>query len=862
MEKSKRLSGAEMHLFLLFYRLMVRPLLREPARTLLTISAVALGVAVVLAIDLAGAAATGSFRSSMETLAGDNDLEVTAPGGVPDGLVGTLATLPYPMRVSPRIEDYAVIEDTKKSLSLIGLDFVAEASTHAQNASKFGDQLQAQWASKQMLEYLGDNDSVWVGSSLGYKTGDQVPLLINDQIREYTVRGVYSDSNGNEAAIVMDLSAAQRALARYGRVDRILLKLPENSRLEDWRQRLRAVLPAGVEVRPQGAGTDENRRMLAAFRWNLRLLSYISLVVGAFLIYNTISVSVVRRRPEIGIVRALGASRSAILFAFVGEAVCFGLAGAFIGLPLGRFMATGAVRLMASTVESLYVSSRPGPIELSTASVLLALAIGVGVAVASAYSPAREASEVAPIEAMARGRREYDARVRKGRDLWLALIFGLAAAAASRAPAVAGKPLLGYLAAILLVVASALAIPFFVAVLTSFSSKLLGRLFGVEALLASRSLAASLRRTSVLVGALSTAIAMMTSVGIMVGSFRQTVLFWMSDRLPADLYLRPAGLPAADRHPTISLELAQKIEKLPGVAAVDRLRAYEISYEGMPATLASVDSQALRRYPRSNFFSRRRTDQVLAELRDSNAIIVSEPFSYKHHVRTGDSITLSLGATQPTFRIADVYYDYSSERGNIVMSRSTMLRYLPDPTPSNLAVYVAPAANVETVRAEIEQAAAGHRVLMFSNRDLRAEAIRVFDRTFAITYALEAVAVIVAVMGIAGALLALVIDRRRELGLLRFLGAATRQVRKLILVEAGLLGLLANFAGLLLGFALSLILIFVINKQSFGWTIRFHLPMEVLLAALTVVYAATVLAGLYPAQVAVRLNALEVIHEE
>ena len=196
------------------------------------------------------------------------------------------------------------------------------------------------------------------------------------------------------------------------------------------------------------------------------------------------------------------------------------------------------------------------------------------------------------------------------------------------------------------------------------------------------------------------------------------------------------------------------------------------------------------------------------------------------------------------------------------MSRSTMLRYLPDPTPSNLAVYVAPGTQVETVRVEIEKAAAGHRVLMFSNRDLRAEAIRIFDRTFAITYALEAVAVIVAVMGIAGALLALVIDRRRELGLLRFLGAATGQVRKLILVEAGLLGLLANLAGLALGFALSLILIYVINKQSFGWTIRFHWPVEVLLGALTVVYGATVLAGFYPAQVAVRLNSLEVMHEE
>ena len=851
-----------MPLFLLFYRLMVRPLFREPVRTSLTILAIALGVAVVLAIDLAGGAAAGSFRSSMETLAGENDLEVTASGGVPENVVGTLATLPYSIRVSPRVEDYAVIAETKKSLPLIGLDIVAEGSAYAQSESQKTAAFQTQSASENVFEHLGDADSIWVGSSVGYKTGDRVELLINDQVRDYTVRGLYPDSNGNESAIVMDLAAAQQALARYGRVDRILLKVPESPSLDEWQQRLRAVLPAGVEVRPQGTGTNENRRMLAAFRWNLRLLSYISLVVGAFLIYNTISVSVVRRRPEIGIVRALGASRGAILSAFVGEAACFGLMGALIGLPVGRFMATGAVRLMAATVESLYVSSRPGTIELNAASILLALAIGVGVAVASSYSPAREASMVSPVEAMARGRREYDVRVHKARDVWLALVLGLAAAAASRAPAVAGKPFLGYLAAILLVAASALAMPAFVDALTSLSSKLLGKLLGVEAMLASRSLAASLRRTSVLVGALSTAIAMMTAVGIMVGSFRQTVMIWMSDQLPADLYLRPAGSAAADRHPTISSGLAEEIAKLPGVAAVDRLRAYEIRFEDMPATLASADLNVLRSYHNSDFFSGRPREQVLAELRDSNAVIVSEPFTYKHHLKAGDSITLSLGETQASFRIADIYYDYSSERGNVLMDRKTMLRYLPDPAPSNLAIYVSPDAQRDMVRAEIEKATAGHRVLLFSNRDLRAEAIRIFDRTFAISYALEAVAVIVAVMGIAGALLALVIDRRRELGLLRFLGAATGQVRKLILVEAGLLGLLANLAGLALGFALSLILIYVVNKQSFGWTIRFHWPVEVLLGALTVVYGATVLAGLYPAQVAVRLNPLEVVHEE
>jgi putative ABC transport system permease protein len=846
----------------LFYRLMLRPLLQEPVRAVLTILAVTLGVAVVLAIDLAGVAATGSFRASMETLAGDNDLEVVASGGVPETVVGTIATLTYSIRISPRIEDSAVISDTKQTIPLIGLDLVAEGDSVRSGAISETSLGEASASSENTMRSLQDSSSIWVGASLGKKPGDQLRLLINDQVREFTVRGVYPDSNGSESAIVMDLAAAQRALNRFGRVDRILLKVPEAPSLEEWQQRIRAALPTGAEVRTQGTGTNENRRLLAAFRWNLRLLSYIALIVGAFLIYNTISVSVVRRRPEIGIVRALGAGRGAVLAAFIGEAAFFGLAGAALGLPVGRVMASGAVKLMAATVESLYVSSRPGSIELSIWSVVLAFIIGVGVAIVSAYSPAREASLVSPVEAMARGRREYMTRVYKSRDLWLALILGILAAAASRVPAIEGKPIFGYLAAVLLVVASALAIPAFADAVISRTSRSLGKILGVEALLASQSLSGSLRRTSVLVGALSTAIAMMTSVGIMVGSFRETVLIWMNDRLPADLYLRPAGEPAPDRHPTVSLELAYKISKLPGVAGVDRLRAYEISYDGMPATLASVDLSALRSDHRSNFFSRRPTEQVLSEIRDTDAVVVSEPFTYKHHVRAGDTITLALGDSRPSFRIADIYYDYGSERGSILMDRQTMLRYLPDPTPSNLAIYVAPNASVENVRQEITQASAGYRVLVASNRDLRTEAIRIFDRTFAITYALEAVAVIVAVMGVAGALLALVIDRRREIGLLRFLGAAAEQVRKQILVEAGLLGLLANFAGLALGFALSLVLIYVINKQSFGWTIRFHWPVAILLGAISVVYVATVLAGLYPAQVAVRLNPLEAVHEE
>jgi len=838
----------------LFYRLILRPLHREPLRTFLVVLAVALGVSVVLAIELAGDAAAGSFRSSIETLTGDADLEVTAIGGVPDDVVGELATLPYSITVRPRIEDYAVVDATGQTVPLIGLDLIAERPE--------GLNLDRQESAK--ADDLADpaNHDVWVSANLAPKSGDILHLQINDQPADYVVRGVLKDSGDSGGLILMDIATAQRAVHRLGRVDRVLLKVPPTPSLDQWEKRLRAALPAGVELRREGSQTDENRRMLSAFRWNLRILSYVALVVGAFLIFNTISVSVVRRRPEIGIVRALGGSRSNVLGAFLGEAACFGLIGGLLGIVLGRLLAIGAVRLLGATVENLYVSSRPASIELTPAIITLGLGIGIGISLASAASPAREASLVAPVEAMARAEREYAARVHKVRDLWISVVLAVLGAAASFAPPIAGKPFFGYAAALLMIAACAFAIPALVSGLTAVSSGLLRKLAGVEAFLASRSLAASLRRTSVLVGALATAIAMTTSVGIMVGSFRQTVQVWMDNQLKADLFLRPAGDPAADRHPTIDPALADRIASLPGVAGLDRFRGYEISYQGLPASLGSADTIGSHDLAKIEFFSGRPTSIVNAELRSGDNAVVSEPFANKHHVRVGDVIRLPLGASQIPFRVVDIFYDYGSEKGFIVIDRSIMLHYVNDPAPSNLAIYVAPGSSVDTVRAEVEKIAAGHHLMIFTNRSLRAEAIQIFDRTFAITYALEVVAVIVAIIGIAGALLALVIDRRRELGLLRFLGAGVSQIRKLILLEAGLIGLLANLAGLALGIVLSLLLIFVINKQSFGWTIQFHWPVAVLLAALSVVYAATVLAGFYPARVATRLNPIEVVHEE
>jgi putative ABC transport system permease protein len=850
-----RLVCDSMASLLIFFRMMVRPLTREPVRTALTLFAVALGVAVVVAIELAGAAATGSFRSSLESLTGEAEYEITAVGGLDETLLGQLASLPYAIRFAPLIEGFAVVEPEHENVPAFGVDML--------DASTLGDSIDQEGFS---LDDLQSGDSLWVGKAFGKSVGDTLRLTINARTQDYIVRGAVHTERFQGAAqdnvVVMDIATAQRVFDKQGRLDRIAVLLPKRDSEQDWEGLLSAELPAGVTLSPRGTRTEQNRKMLGAFRWNLRILSYISLVVGAFLIYNTISVSVVRRRLEIGVMRALGATRGGVLLAFLAEAAFFGTAGMLLGLAVGRVMADGAVQLMAATVETLYVSSAPGPIETTFGTWVIAAAAGIGVSLVSALAPAREAARVSPSEAMARGHHEYHARLNAHRDLAWAGLLALGAGLASLAPPIERKPLFGYLAALLLIAAAALAIPAVVAWVTRLASAAAGRVFGVEGFLASRSLAASLPRTSVLVGALSTAVAMMVSVGVMVGSFRETVQVWMEYQLRADLYIRPAGNPSADRLATMEAELADRIAALPAVDAVDRFRSYPISYNGLPATLGAGEAKVVSRSGMVRFLEGPGREVILEEMRSGDNAIISEPFSAKHDLHLGDTIRLPLGGRETEFRVAGVYYDYSSERGVIIVDRSTLLKYLPDPALTSLAVYLKPGEDLEAARAALEKTTAGHRLFIASNRTLRQGAIRVFDRTFAITYALEAVAIVVAIVGMAGALLALVIDRRREIGVLRFLGASREQVRRLILVESGLLGLLSNLVGMALGTLLSLVLIYVINKQSFGWTIQFHWPVALLVAALTLIYAATLLAGIYPARMAARLNPIEVVHEE
>jgi putative ABC transport system permease protein len=816
---------------LLIRTLILRPLGRDWLRTGLTLTAVALGVAVVIGIELAGDAASGSFQSSLTTIVGKTDLQISANGGVDERWMGALPALPLNAVFSPVLEREVRIEK-RGMAALFGVDAIA----------------------------LGDQDVV-VSSALARRLGSHKGDLLKLDIGTFRIESIV-DSTGDAEFLAMDIAAAQYALHAYGKLDRIEVAVSPREDFGKVERAIREVLPRGYLIDKPGARSNENQRMLRAFRWNLRVLSYISLVVGAILIYNTISISVVRRRAEIGILRALGAARTAIFAMFMVEALMFGIVGSALGILLGRLMAEGLVGLISATVNSLYASSRPASIELTWQTAAMATASGLIVALAAAFGPALEAMKVTPREAMARGSGERRAAQRTGRFLGFSLVLAVCAYVAAQQGPVNGSPIFGYVSVLLAIGAAALVAPALTLGTITAGKGIIRRTLGVGGLIAAQGLTGSLGRTSVVVAALSTAIAMMASVGIMVGSFRETVISWLDTQLRADIYIRASAPAPPGIFPPISPEVAERLRRVAGVEAIDVLSGMEIRYGGARAGLGGEDPDVLYRYGRLKFLPGEDRDNVIRSLKGQNRAAVTQAFANKYHLQVGDRLVLPLGDQRPAFTIAGIYYDYASERGFVLIDRAVLLKYLPDQPPTNLAVYLRPGADRESALRMVRDSIAEFGVNAAPNEVLRTEAVKIFDRTFAVTWALEGVAILVAMLGAANSLLAMVLDRRREFGLLQYLGAATAQIRRTVLVEAALVGMLANILGAALGFALSLVLIYVINVQSFGWSIQFHPPVFLLSAALLLVWCVTIVAGIYPALVATRLNPMDVIHTE
>jgi putative ABC transport system permease protein len=404
------------------------------------------------------------------------------------------------------------------------------------------------------------------------------------------------------------------------------------------------------------------------------------------------------------------------------------------------------------------------------------------------------------------------------------------------------------------VIGAACLVPAIMFGLARIGRAVLRRRLGVEGLLAHANLTAAIPRLSISVAALAVSLSMMVAIAVMIGSFRDTVIYWVGQTLRADLFIGPGVRPTVGSEQTVSPEVIARLGEHPDVVGLDEFRNLDLIYEGNLAVLGAGSFNVVLEHGSVLFKSPADAREQLNQAIGRDAVIISEPFAMRYDKRDGDVLEIPTPHGPRPFRVAAVYYDYASDRGVVVMDRATFRKYWGDLPPSGVAAYLRDGADPERVRSEmLDMLDEGHRAFIYSNSTLRREILAVFDSTFAITYALELIAIAVAMLGVAGTLLTLVLERRRELSLLRLTGADRRQVRRMVIIEAALIGAISQGVGLAVGFALSMVLIYVINVQSFGWTIQFHVPTAFLIQASIAVVIATSIAGIYPARRAAQL---------
>ena len=867
----------------LFHQFILRPLVTEKVRTITTILGVSLGIAVVIAIQLTNASSIRGFETALETVAGKTAIEIHGAGtGVDETVLPQLGWLREYGVISPVIESNAalVVGDPRQlsrrqmeAVKVLGIDILRDQPFRDYSLLELeGDglsrRLPNEFNTQLFLQILTSPQTVVITEKLAtrrnYPLGSEMRLMIGDRVLPFTVRGILKNEgparvlDGN--FILMDIAAAQFAFDRLGRVDRIDVLLPEGADVHQSLDAIARRLPPGLSAERPSRRGDQVETMLAAFHTNLTALSWIALIVGLFLVYNTVTISVVARRQEIGTLRALGVSRQKVLLLFLGEATALAVIGIALGLGLARVLADAAVTLTSSTVSTLYIAAVSAPPDMNIGHLWTAIAIGLPLSLIAAAIPAIEASQVPPTAAM-RGHDRLEMRVRfKPAALIVAVIFLVLAYALAQLPAVGRRPVFGYMSSFAMVIGGAFLVPAIMYVLAKVGRRFLRGTLGVEGLLAHANLVSAIPRLSISVAALSVSLSMMVAIAVMIGSFRDTVVYWVGQTLKADLFIGPGIRPTVGSEQTVSQDVIDTLATHPQVAALDQFRNVDLIFEGNLAVLGAGSYDVVLNEGSLLFKSPGNAREEMRRAIGQDAVIVSEPFAMRYHKQAGDTIDIPTPQGVHQFRIAAIYYDYASDRGVVILDRGTFSKYFGDLPPTGVAAYLKPGADPETVRAEmLDMIDDGHRAFIFSNRTLRQEILVVFDSTFAITYALEVIAIVVAMLGVAGTLLTLVLERRRELSLLRLTGADRRQVRRMVIIEAALIGAVSQGIGLAVGLGLSMVLIYVINVQSFGWTIQFHLPLAFLLQATIAVVIATSVAGIYPAR---RAAQLVLSHEE
>jgi putative ABC transport system permease protein len=828
---------------------------RHPWQLFLAVLGICTGVAVIVAVDLSNESSKRAFRLSMDTLNGQATHQVIAgPDGVDESIYTNLRTSGY-SNIAPIVTGY--VRAGELTLQVLGVDVFAERlfRSFTVPANVDADIVSAGGTEAIVRGLLASDGGAILpadtASEIGVGQGETFEIVAGG--RTFGARLVAMNGAAATQAndvIVVDIATAQSWLGMKGRLSRIDVRIATDDAAAA--QALQERLPAGARLLSAAARTQSTIDMSNAFMTNLSAMSLLALLVGLFLIYNSMAFAVLQRRDLIGVLRALGVTRGQMASLIMTEALAIAVLASGFGVLAGLWLGDQLLVLVARTISDHYFRLSVTDVQIAPVSVIKGIVAGVGATCVAAAVPAFEAASFRPRLAMSRSTLERRAGELVSRLLWVGLVLlGLSALII----VTSGTSLVGGLTGLFaLILGFTFCIPVVIRRLAAWLAPLAAQIYGTPGRLAIAGIGASLSRTGVAIVALAVAVSATIGVSVMVGSFRVSVDDWLGNTLQSDVYV---GVPRGALDPALIADIAS----IPGVAEYSTSRRAWFEAGSGRVQLVAIDMA-------SGSYSGTRlrhgdADEVWRQFNDESAVLVSDSYAYRTGTDVGDEIPIDTTRGEFRLPVASIYQSYDANGGALMMSRSTYDRLFDDHRIDSIGLYLDPGVDAEQIMSAIRQVSAGRQSLIMNSSDrIRDLSLGIFDRTFVITNVLYWLAVGVAVVGILGAMLALQLERAREYGVLRALGMTPGQTGSLVMTQTGAIGLMSGIAALPLGLVMAWLLVEVINRRAFGWQIDLVVTPGPFAWALLISVSAALAGGVFPAWRAGRVSPAGAMREE
>ncbi len=817
----------------------------HPLRAAVALLAIAIGVALGFGIHLVNSAAFNEFSAAARSLSGSADLQARAKSGFFDeSLYPQLAALPEVDAASPVLELDLPVPGQRSPLKLLGIDAFAAAAIAP---DLLGVPAQDRPFDTLMADTVFLSPAAMEGLRL--TSGDTLRVMNGTQLVSLRVAGTLLRARAGQRLAVMDIGAAQWRFGRIGQLSRIDLKLAAGADRAVLRDRLVAQFGNALLVTESDDQDRRSATMSRAYRVNLNVLAMVALFTGAFLVFSTQALSVLRRRPQFALLRTLGVTRRQLISQVLAEGTLLGVIGAALGVALGFALASAALAMFGGDLGGGYFPGIQPSVSFSPLAALAFFAAGAGVALLGSLAPALEASRAKPAAALKAG--SEDLALAPLSTPWPALLAMALGIVFTQMPAVDGLPVFGYLAIVLLLVGSIALMP-----------RAAGRLFGwlapkwrsVTGGLALARLANAPNQAAIALGGVLASFSLMVAMAIMVSSFRVSVDDWLQQLLSADLYVRVAG---GNESARLTPAEQQAIATLPAVARAESTRWLQFALDPARPNVALIARSINSDDPE------RALPMVGETLKNiDRPAWISEAMVDLYGWQVGQQVSLPLAGKPQAFTVAGVWRDYARQTGAVQVRLSDYRRLSGDDDVSDMSLWLVRGSDIEALRAQLKALPFAASLEFAEPAEIRAISLNIFDRSFAITYLLEGVAILIGLFGVAATFSAQVLSRAKEFGMLRHVGITRRQILALLAGEGAPLAALAIVAGFALGYAISLILVFIVNPQSFHWTMQMHMPWGLLATVAAVLLASASLTALLAGRMAVAGSAVRAVRED